>query len=436
MKKICLIVLVFPLFLQSCLKYEEDLFDKNATERIMEALAQADQVLRGATNGWIMSYYPGIAPEEWGGYTLLMKFEAENKVTISSLYGIGKTDSTEVSMYELLAETGPLLSFNTLNPLMHYFSDPRNPDGINDGAGNVGMGGDYEFIVISAATDKVVLKSKKRGHTIIMTPFTGAASWGDYLTQIKDLETKMFKYTYMYVDGTDTAWVTARPRYRKQTFKYTDKAGENQTFDVAFVSDLNGIVFYEPFELFDKTIARMDFVDDGEDGWFNASSGGKLVPTVTPLTTFFLYEDWYFKYNSDDIGTYGFSRWTAFRNGLASTGRELIFACLSQYSSDAWGFSFATNLGTGSVEFDYTVEADDRVYLEFAGWIRGQECIDLWEQPNGAWFIPVIATFHEATFTITTDNPKDPTWLRITEDGYAANSYRLYKEYTPYPFRP
>ena len=434
-----------PLFLQSCLKYEEDLFDKNATERIMEALAQADQVLKGATNGWIMSYYPGLSDgtniRAWGGYTLLMKFGENDTVTMRALYGMRKTDSIAVSMYELIPETGPLLTFNTHNPLMHYFSAPENPDGINRGEGNVGMAGDYEFIIMEAKPDKVVLKSKKRGQTIIMRPFTGDLSWGDYLTQIKDLETKTLGYTYIYIDGTDTARVTASPRFRRHTFKYTDKAGEPQSLSIAFVSDLKGIVFYEPIELFGKTIERMDFVDDGEDGWLETSTGGKLIPTLPILSELFLSELWCFKYSSADMGTYAFPRWTAFRDGLAamSPSRELGWATLYQYLADPdeWGFYFATDPGgAGALSIIPTILSDNRVRLTSEGRIRGESDVLV----DYTWFLEIYWALTSKTFTLTTDNPKDPSWIKLQEEGTAANSvnnwYILYMEEILYPFRP
>ena len=59
MKKLAIILLgLFPLVLSSCLKEEEDYFDKSASARIEEAVKNAISVLEGAENGWAVKYYP------------------------------------------------------------------------------------------------------------------------------------------------------------------------------------------------------------------------------------------------------------------------------------------------------------------------------------------------------------------------------------------
>ena len=58
MKKLAIILLgLFPLVLSSCLKEEEDYFDKSASARIEEAVKNAISVLEGAENGWAVKYY-------------------------------------------------------------------------------------------------------------------------------------------------------------------------------------------------------------------------------------------------------------------------------------------------------------------------------------------------------------------------------------------
>ena len=57
---------------------------------------------------------------------MFVKFGDNNAVTVASEKG--KADQTETSMYELIADSGPVLTFNTHNSLFHYFSDPNNPD--------------------------------------------------------------------------------------------------------------------------------------------------------------------------------------------------------------------------------------------------------------------------------------------------------------------
>lgn len=56
--------------LSSCLKEEEDYFDKSASARIEEAVKNAISVLEGAENGWAVKYYPNPT-QTFGGSTFL-----------------------------------------------------------------------------------------------------------------------------------------------------------------------------------------------------------------------------------------------------------------------------------------------------------------------------------------------------------------------------
>ena len=74
MKKIYyLLLLALPLIFQSCFKDDDDIFDKPASQRMEERLMQDQQVLMGATNGWIMEYFPE-KEQSYGGYTMFVKF--------------------------------------------------------------------------------------------------------------------------------------------------------------------------------------------------------------------------------------------------------------------------------------------------------------------------------------------------------------------------
>ena len=290
MKRIYLILLIIPLFWQSCKIHEPDLFDQNPSERLIQTLNNVNTILKAAPNGWIMDYYPGVGdfsragarnpnPRQWGGYTLLFEFKDNDLVTIRTFFGRPPRDgrdSSATSMYQLIPETGPVLSFTTFNPILHYFTNPRNPDGINRPQGNQGMNGDSEFIIMSASAEKIVLRGKTENNQIILRPFNESISQGkskaEYLATINFQEQNLiFAYSsYLYIDGTDTATVVRGSTavldpdgtipIRLLTFTYPDPTGGD--FDIvisrAFVSDLDGIVFYEPLELFGKTITRMN----------------------------------------------------------------------------------------------------------------------------------------------------------------------------------
>jgi hypothetical protein len=125
------------LFLSSCLKEDKDFFQDSASDRMEQYLVKSKEILKGAANGWMMSCYPSPT-QEFGGYTLFLKFGDGDKVTVAS--ELEAADKTETSLYTVSSNTGPILSFNTYNSMIHYFSEPRNRDGI--GADDSGMRGD------------------------------------------------------------------------------------------------------------------------------------------------------------------------------------------------------------------------------------------------------------------------------------------------------
>ena len=79
MKKIYyLLLLALPLVLQSCFKDDDDIYDKSASQRMEERLVHDQQVLMGATNGWIMEYFPEKKQDSFA----LAKINSKNRATL------------------------------------------------------------------------------------------------------------------------------------------------------------------------------------------------------------------------------------------------------------------------------------------------------------------------------------------------------------------
>ena len=447
MKKICLL-LALPLLLQSCLKHQEDLFPENASERIVQALANADEVLKGAPNGWIMDYYPGPTTgtlrQEWGGFTLLLKFEDNDQVVMRSLYGTARKDSTATSLYQLIAETGPLLSFNTFNPLIHYFSHPRNPDGIGSGNGNLGMGGDHEFIILSATPEKVVLKGKKHGNTIIMTPFPGGTTWGDYLDDIRTVENDMLWMTsiYTYTNGSDTLRVTrgASPNRRRLEFSYDSVVSPIQTMRVvvatmSFVSDPDGIAFYSPITLLGQTISRLDY-DRANDVFTAPGQSGKMYPTYLPLNQQLTTGTWYF--NIDDMGSTSQAVWDGLRTHASAFLYRFIFLGngFTGYFYD-YGIYLGFNVAGNATNYNANLRHDVEVLSPTR--IRIETVDPVPQLPNannnavqvrgGNAVLEIFGGYGTVEgskiYDLTADDPRGATWIKLQDINDPDNWYML-----------
>jgi len=116
----------------SCLKDQEDTFDKPSAQRAEESIAANYQILAGAEHGWLMQYYPSPY-RTYGGYNVFMKFTADGKVTVAS--DIDDPEATAESNYKITQSAGVVLSFDTYNEIFHLFSTPDAPPWRREGQG-------------------------------------------------------------------------------------------------------------------------------------------------------------------------------------------------------------------------------------------------------------------------------------------------------------
>lgn len=178
-----LVILFVSSFATGCKLEEEDVFSSTSAVRTITAEKEYKATLSAAPNGWVMDYF---ATTESEGYSFLMKFDSSELVTIaaSNKY-TGSVYKTENSFFNVIADNGPVLTFDTYNSLFHQFSNPENPDG-------TGLGGDYEFIVMKCDSDLVSLKGKKRGTYIRLRKMDKTQNWADYFKMLDAMHSSLF----------------------------------------------------------------------------------------------------------------------------------------------------------------------------------------------------------------------------------------------------
>ncbi len=197
------ILLVLALAYTSCSPSEEDdLFDKSAAERLNEASALYSSRLMASPNGWAMQLYPTNENEyPYGnGYLLLCRFNADHSVNVSmdNVFSDNKY-LEDTSLWEVLTDNGPVLSFNSHNKCIHAFSDPEDlpftgTSDVENIETGTGCGGDYEFIIVDAPADAsyMMLKGKKRGAYNLLTPVEEGVTYASYLADVKSFQKTMF----------------------------------------------------------------------------------------------------------------------------------------------------------------------------------------------------------------------------------------------------
>ena len=204
--------------LSSCNNEEADIFDQSAAHRT----------------------------EEEHGYVYLFTFKKDGSVKISGhneyITKITNIDAnyssfgSEESLWDVISDNGPVLTFNSYNKYFHLFADPEDvPDTEPDEQG-YGHSGDYEFDLMKFSNDTLYLEGKKHGASIIMTRIPSTTDDETYLNEVVALADSFFNakipavyvnlpggYRHVVLDG-----ATQLPKFYPETGDYiTEWVGRN-----------------------------------------------------------------------------------------------------------------------------------------------------------------------------------------------------------------
>lgn len=244
----------------ACSSDSDSVFDKSAADRLEQYKKDYADVLTADGGLWTMEYFSN---DEEPGYLFIMKFNPDGSVKIGANHKwIGNSYKEETSLWQMIADNGPVLSFSSYNDIFHIFSDPANitgsdaPKGEQDEDINetgYGHNGDYEFQVMDVSDDlsTVRLLGKKRLIDIYLRRLDASTSMQAYMDAYKQLESSLFAkeipnlkftdadgQTYM-VNGCNTGVMSIYP-----------EAGDKveQTRSGNFIITNSGIRFMVPLE--------------------------------------------------------------------------------------------------------------------------------------------------------------------------------------------
>ena len=425
MKKICysIFYLIAVVIMAACTHEEDDLFGNSSAIRADEAIKANLAVLTGAENGWLMEYFPE-ANQAYGGYNILLKFGADGKVEASNeLY-----ESTDVvsSLYSIKQSAGIVLSFDTYNEIFHFFSDPSDPSGV--GGNGYGLEGDYDFLMLEASPEKVLLKGKKAGGQVILTPMKG--SWSEYLSNIQAASSAMKFSKYLLTVNGQEIPVTTSNRTLTFTFEQDDNA---QSVTASYIITPSGYKFYKPVIVNGTTLNGFTFDAANEVFTETTDNNIKLVPVIPPLNEQFVSGDWFIAYSQ--LGKFAQVYFSYCKtNYLDPQGENLNYAFMGSALYGEFGFNFNSSGYAGLLGYDYELIGEDKISLQFNFTGAG----------NGVWYHNNMG-FHyllnpfgyssARIFTLTTDNPANPSYITLTEDANPDNSMTLFANQVNYPFR-
>lgn len=190
MKKIFyLSALILTLSLTACAPSEvDDLFDESPAARMDNAVKNYTELFQSNGGRWVMQYFCSASEP---GYNYIMTFHNDGTVDISTKNSAvnGGAFITDKSLWQVVSDYGPVLSFNTYNSALHVFANPEielGTSGTSSSTYGTGHGGDYEFVIISSDENHVKLRGKKTAITILMTRLSTeeAPTDEDYFTNL------------------------------------------------------------------------------------------------------------------------------------------------------------------------------------------------------------------------------------------------------------
>ncbi|MGB3063937.1 DUF4302 domain-containing protein [Sphingobacterium thalpophilum] len=417
--KYILVLILLPFLLATSCKREEDrIFDTNATVRMTEAVKQAYSVFQTNKAGWVMKFYPS-KNQEFGGYTVFTKFISNDQVSIASdpIAGI------ETSSYTISPESGPVLTFNGYNKSIHWFSEPGKDNG-GIGADDSGMRGDFEFIILKATADSVVLKGKKSGTHLVMLPLKD----GEFENMSKAFQEAASAFKQFGVFNLETKnGESARMQYNPKIRVFNnplDQTAKPMPFRVV----PGGLEFYESFTLDGGTFSRLDYVAASSNypyGYYTDKSGTfKIVPDITPINLWFKSNLWSMSYSN--VGPTGKVFWDNARTKLKANGIILNNMYIGNAGIEVIYYVLQNGAVEGAVGHDIVLVPGtvDQVRINFTSSLYNVSGF------SAAYWTGGLSEFttplNGRTFKITADVLNEPSSVLLTDIAIPTNTFRVF----------
>lgn len=240
--KLSLLLLALPMLMTSCLKDDDEVFGESASQRLQKALDEARTVLRSSEKGWVMDYYVGD-DSSYGGYAFTVKFDSLTVTASSEL-----TKGAATSYYKLTTDNGPVLTFDTYNDVLHALATPS--------AGNYeGNHADYEFQIVSATPELVVMRGRRTNNYVYLHPLTTTPE--EYLAKVADTE-KNFVVASLSTD-VDGKNVSADLDINNRQASFYSTTDSTFSKSCAFTFTDTGIRLSSAVDAYGKTLSDFSF---------------------------------------------------------------------------------------------------------------------------------------------------------------------------------
>lgn len=231
------------------------MFGESSSKRLQQTLEEARTVLRSSENGWAMDYFIGD-DSSYGGYAFTVKFDS---LTVTASSELSKGAST--SYYKLTTDNGPVLTFDTYNDVFHALATPSQSN-------YEGNHADYEFQIVSATPELVVMRGRRTNNYVYLHPLTTTPE--EYLAKVANTEKKFIVASLSTeIDGKN---VSAEFDINNRQVAFYSTTDSTYSSNCAFTFTDTGVRFNTPVEAFGKTLSNLSF--DPETMSFTSNDKG------------------------------------------------------------------------------------------------------------------------------------------------------------------
>ncbi|MBQ4392283.1 MAG: DUF4302 domain-containing protein [Prevotella sp.] len=194
---VCCAVCAATVAITSCSFEQEDYFDENASLRVTHLneslqdrlVAQSDTTQQ--KYGWLIQYFvAGTDEANYEGFNIFARFYKSGKVTMASNHrylrnGQANKYTEHDSFYEMLAEEGPVLSFNTWNDILTVLVDPVSPGSAPTSivADGEGMNGDHNLVLTKYDENSITFRGERHGAEVRFIPCD--RPWKEYMEAVE-----------------------------------------------------------------------------------------------------------------------------------------------------------------------------------------------------------------------------------------------------------
>jgi len=431
------LVALSSLSLASCKNEVDDIFDEDAIARLDKAKAEYTDILTSDGGRWQLEYYSNANEP---GYIYLMTFAQDGSVTISgsnkwiNYVQTGDMNSpaygSEVSLWEVIADNGPVLSFNSYNKYFHLFADPydipssgsaASDDDVNENG--YGHEGDYEFDIMKYSGDTLYLTGKKYNLNMIMTRVHSDATDEVYMNEVVALADSFFnaKVPQVYINlPNGVRWIVKNgaTSILKIFREDADEISTAETHNVIITHD--GLSFMNTITLDGYPIKN--FIRQA-DGSLLCRDDNQTTMTADPLGTVFSNKNLIWKSELNNVGGIFADMVTTIGTELKAYNKSNLQYAQIAYDTELGVYTFSFNVKKGSVKYNptyyLTIESVSDTQITYSVAAEGDRYGELYSKN-----CPTMRAFVDAfsgTFDLSANSLLAPVNMKTAQSGNSAN---------------